>query len=818
LQPRDADSYDVVLRSQRVTESGEDADWITHATGVLRALDQARPSAPVSFDEVTRTWDRAVASEEFYEHFHRHGYTLGPSFRWLGAGWTRDGSTVRRVHVAAPREELDKVELHAGLIDTSFSVRSSGQMEWVRHFDSEHMAIPVAIERLEFFGWTKPHGESWIYAQPGGLTLLEEGRLRENICLCEADRIVARVTSFETRRARRDVLRLGASEVNRDWLYRDVWAPVGSRTMNRRKTPVWIVAPPRGAHADAICEALAREGRAFSRTSDLRVAPESADFKEFSDTKSIEVWIVDESAAGVAQSEDPFAALLGLVREWPGVVRGLSGITAAVTLITRGAFAARAADPPPRDTEAALAAFAAGLMVEHEDLSPRVIDLDPVPGDPARESRTLCELLASVESGESRLALRGDAALALRLERYRPQTAAAPAESAPEDLRHIITGGLGGIGTRLAHWLLRGGARSIQLISRRIPDADAWAALQAEALRLGARLELVEADIADAAIVDRLADDTREIASIYHAAGSIDDELVMNMDEERQRRVLRGKWGGARNLEQLARRRKPRGMWFFSSWAASMPGAGQAIYAAANAALDAIALRLSAEGVNAHSVRFGPWRDAGMSARLGEVFLDKARASGVIPFGVEQILRIVERVGDDPLTVSGAAIIDWPAFMQARPQWASSPYLDVFRPAAQTVQASGSDLLARLRLALPMARQDVLMSELREIVARTLGLSDAGLVEPERRLFDLGMDSIAAMELRDVLATLLSLKLRSTLLLDHSTLAALSRYLLDQLFPRAEPVVTLPTSRRSRDVAAMTEQEAEMALLAELKH
>ena len=146
----------------------------------------------------------------------------------------------------------------------------------------------------------------------------------------------------------------------------------------------------------------------------------------------------------------------------------------------------------------------------------------------------------------------------------------------------------------------------------------------------------------------------------------------MHMDVDRQKHVLQGKWIGARNLARLARRCNPRAVWFFSSFAASMPGAGQACYAAANAAIDAIAQQLSAAGVNAHSVRFGPWRETGMSARLGETFFDKARASGVSAFGVEQVMRILERVADDPLAVTTAAIVDWPEFMQARPQWSGA--------------------------------------------------------------------------------------------------------------------------------------------------
>src|SRR5262249_17242789 len=61
-------------------------------------------------------------------------------------------------------------------------------------------------------------------------------------------------------------------------------------------------------------------------------------------------------------------------------------------------------------------------------------------------------------------------------------------------------------------------------------------------------------------------------------------------------------------------------------------------------------------------------------------------------------------------------------------------------------------------------------------VSSVLGVP-AGSVAPDRPLADLGLDSLMAVELRNQLAALSGLRLPATLLFDHPTPHALSRFL-----------------------------------------
>jgi len=95
----------------------------------------------------------------------------------------------------------------------------------------------------------------------------------------------------------------------------------------------------------------------------------------------------------------------------------------------------------------------------------------------------------------------------------------------------------------------------------------------------------------------------------------------------------------------------------------------------------------------------------------------------------------------------------------------------------------------------------------RHEVALTIGHVDDRAVEIDQAFRNLGFDSMAAVELRDRIATGTGLTLASSLVFDHPTVQSLARHLAGELGPDGgDPVATV--------LAQLDELEAAMAGLA----
>ena len=101
--------------------------------------------------------------------------------------------------------------------------------------------------------------------------------------------------------------------------------------------------------------------------------------------------------------------------------------------------------------------------------------------------------------------------------------------------------------------------------------------------------------------------------------------------------------------------------------------------------------------------------------------------------------------------------------------------------ASSTAVARQDELLGRLSDASAAERPEVLVPYLRQQVADVLDLDDSIPLEAHHRLFDLGLDSLMAVELKNRLEGGLGLPLLSTLLFDYPSVGALARHLAEQL-------------------------------------
>ncbi|MFD0906061.1 SDR family NAD(P)-dependent oxidoreductase, partial [Actinomadura sediminis] len=232
----------------------------------------------------------------------------------------------------------------------------------------------------------------------------------------------------------------------------------------------------------------------------------------------------------------------------------------------------------------------------------------------------------------------------------------------------LITGGTGGLGAETArHLVTAHGARNLLLASRRGAAAPGADDLAAELTGLGARVTVAACDVADRdALAGLLAAVPADapLTGVVHAAGVTDDGVVGALDRDRLDAVMRPKADAARHLDELTRDADLAFFVLFSSVAGLAGFPAQANYAAANACLDALAVRRASLGLPATSLAWGLWElPGGMTAHLTGADLARMGRLGVAPL----------RTADGVALLDAALARDEAVLVPMRPAAAPDP-------------------------------------------------------------------------------------------------------------------------------------------------
>ncbi|MEU5421797.1 SDR family NAD(P)-dependent oxidoreductase [Streptomyces sp. NPDC020667] len=448
-----------------------------------------------------------------------------------------------------------------------------------------------------------------------------------------------------------------------------------------------------------------------------------------------------------------------------------------LVVVTRGA-AALAGDPDL--AQAGIQGLVRSAAVEYPGRLV-LVDLDD---DPA----SLAALPAAVATGEPELALRAGEAYAPKLIAAEAGGTGGLAGPGPEGTV-LITGGTGSLGRLLArHLVTRHGVRHLLLSSRGGDSGDLG-----ELRELGATVTVAACDAADRdALAALLAGIPAEhpLTAVVHAAGVLDDGLLPSLTPDRLDAVMRPKTDAAWHLHELTRDLGLAAFVLFSSAASALGAAGQANYAAANGFLDALASVRRSAGLPALSLGWGLWDTAsGMAGSLGETELRRLARDGVEPLPAGRALELFDlALGTDravllPMRVRPTE--DAPPLVRALGR---TPARRTARPGpAATEPAEAVGLPRRLAELPPADSRKLLVETVCGHVADVLGHAHADAVDPERAFGELGVDSLAALELRNRISGDTGLRLSSTLTFDYPTPAAIADHLHAELVGAADP-------------------------------
>ncbi|MEV7014038.1 SDR family NAD(P)-dependent oxidoreductase [Streptosporangium sp. NPDC051022] len=346
----------------------------------------------------------------------------------------------------------------------------------------------------------------------------------------------------------------------------------------------------------------------------------------------------------------------------------------------------------------------------------------------------------------------------------------------------LVTGGTGALGTALArHLVTARGARHLVLVSRR---AELDPAVEAALTEAGAEVTVVACDAGDrASLGEAVASLSRPLTAVYHLAGFTDDGVVESLDRQRVEAVLRSKADAALHLHELTAELDLAEFVLFSSVSGLFGSPGQTSYAAANAALDALARLRRGRGLPALSVDWGLWAPSdvpsGITGDLRAVDFDRMARSGMTALTVADGMDLLDRALAGGEAVVAALRLDAAALRGDVPTLLRGQ-------ARRTVRDAGRQRLDGRQSAEPRDVDRLV----REHVAWVLGHADPAALDPRRPFTELGFDSLTSVELRNRLATATGLRLPAALVFDHPTPAALADFLRSRL-TRVDPVAEL---------------------------
>lgn len=392
---------------------------------------------------------------------------------------------------------------------------------------------------------------------------------------------------------------------------------------------------------------------------------------------------------------------------------------------------------------------------------------------------------------------------------------------------YLITGGLGGLGLTVARWLADQEAGHLILMGRSGTSATAQAVI-AELEEVGTQVTVARADVTQpetvASVLEQIKEPLPPLRGVIHAAGILDDGMLLQLDQEKFKRVTAPKLKGAWNLHTLTQDAPLDFFILFSSVTALLGSPGQGNYVAANAFLDALAHHRRAQGLPGLSIDWGPWAEVGLAAAQSNRG-DRLASRGVGLIRPDQGIVALAKLLRQETAQVGVMPFDWQRWLEYVPAVDKTPFFNELRAGKGADRPKpGEGNIRDVMLAAEPGRQrrSLFEAHLRKHVAQVLRLAPAR-VPLNKPLKTLGFDSLMALELRNRLEASLGLNLSATLIFNYPTIEVLTPYLAEKMdisleatASNGDATVTDLQSHRTDGLADLSHDEVEAMLMEEL--
>jgi acyl transferase domain-containing protein len=833
---------DKAMPFQIISADLDDDNWTIHCDGSVQLRNE--PDSPeMSFDAIQARCQQYKKGQEFHQEFINAGYQLGPNFqRIVESHYDNDEAICKLVL----NSENSNQYIHPGLMDSIFQSGMFASLQTLEKIiSSDKIYIPVNIKNFSLYrrDFTPT---IWTHAK----TKTNENSLEADITgINEHGKLLFKINRLLVKETDKHAL-FKAITTQKEKFYSIGWEAIDTPDAINQQTCLYLVFSDQDSpSSNRIIEYLKQHSfeyvrvfktKEFNQIDDhtFGIDPESADHFETlvhkittsspnMPLRILYMWGFDSTFSDTDQPsvlkdrieyscKNLFALIKLMVRyQWNGSQK--------IWILTHNACQSDETDYPIAFAQSGLLGLGKIIALEHPEIWGGNIDIQI--SDHAIES--LFQEISVEHYENDSIAIHHDGksyAAKLKEIRRNEQTKHIIVQS---DATYVITGGLGSLGLITAQWLIDKGARHILLFSRNAPKPDVLEQIR-RMKKHDVHIYTQAVDVADFESMSNAFESIQTtmppLKGIVHSAGVLDDGAFAFQTWERFHQVIAPKIYGAWHLHTLTQTMDIDFFVLFSSVVSVMGNQGQSNYATANAFLDGLAHYRKSKQLPVTCINWGPWDTQGM-AGSNESIRKMFKAYGFQLISPESGTQAMDWIVGEKRSQVAVMNCHFNTFLEKNSVIRHGFYSHVTNLQTHfsfSEQTEKSEFLLKLEKAENPARLEMLDQYIKTKIAQEMGLDSPDDLDSKEGLFDLGIDSLMAVELRNHFKGILGIPLSSTLLFDYPTIEALVHYLIETLNfetsdDHSSPIESHDHGVIQADIENMSEDEAEKLLLKELE-
>ncbi len=637
LTPAEKDSFTFSIYSR----TSEKVNWTLHASCVLKknpATDVFKTSNGMHHDSIIQQSTSQFTADKFYNLLQTRGIEYGPGFRVVQQIWTKDDESIGQIILHGSLQyDSEQYQIHPVILDGCLQVLAITQDALEEH----SFYLPTGCKQIRFFN--KPNGNIWSHVSLNPVSESGTDALSADIRLYDDNgHTIAELVGFTLQRTSRHVRRLLSEQDS--WLYQLQW-----KIKNESCTSVlfpsekkhWMIL----ADDEGVGKKLAEQMEANGDHCHLLFCSEAKEKMNNGNNESL-IEVIEKKVNEIS------SPLYGVIHMWSlstPATPDTKGSTGAIQmygcnsllnlvqvlakriagmprlwLISRDAQFVNQIEPLAIE-QSPIWGLGKVISLELPELKCVRIDIDPQQPDAESISLLIKEL--STDGREDQIAYRDGVRFVHRLLPFTLKTSInSPALIFKSDSTYLITGGLGSLGIKTAEWMSQRGAKHLVLLGRNKPSTCVMNMVD-QLRHKGVEILILQSDVSDAVqlnnVFEKINNEMPVLRGVIHAAGILDDGSLLNLNEDRVKKVMTPKVDGTWNLH-LATLDLPLDFFVLFSSAVSVLGSpGQGNYAAASTYLDAFAWYRRNLKLPAISINWGPWAEVGLAAETIERLKEK---------------------------------------------------------------------------------------------------------------------------------------------------------------------------------------------------